>query len=249
MESAVSFPENWNAPQELRQALPRETHISGQGMVTVVLWLVLLAAAVFLYFVFHHEAASRQAQNDQLRTEGREASGEIARLWRTGGKSSENMVEYFFTADGVRIRGETSVPGRYWAGIQKAGFLPIRYLPSNPAINHPAAWGWPVTPLWAQLLGPGLIVAVSLLFPSRLWRQAKLAAEGVAAAGVVTRCSATRRGWWTRYQFRTKDGALVAGGYKSGRRFAPGATVCVLYLADHPRRNSIYPLALYRVAQ
>jgi hypothetical protein len=51
-----------------------------------------------------------------------------------------------------------------------------------------------------------------------------------------------------RYQFRTPDGAVLKGRDRISGRTEPGATVCVLYLPDSPKRNYIYPMTLYRVA-
>ena len=66
------------------------------------------------------------AQSELLRTQGKDAHGEIVRLWRRD-RGRIPMVGYAFTANGVRLTGESSVPSGMWAGVQKAGFMPVRY--------------------------------------------------------------------------------------------------------------------------
>jgi hypothetical protein len=248
MEPTVAFPRNWTPPRELRGALPRETHISGRGMFNIVLGSVFLIAAVYLGVWMHDEGERQAAKTATLHAQGQEVTGEINKLWLRD-KGSEPMVGYAFTANGVRITGEATVPKDRWPGIRKAGFLPVRFLPSNPAVNHPSAWDEAGMPAWFPFVMPlmWLVASVLLLISQR--RQRQVAAEGVPAAGVVTSCSRIKGGWAARYQFRTNDGLIAKGRNKVPSRVEAGATVCVLYLPRNPRRCYIYPLSLYRVVQ
>jgi hypothetical protein len=246
MDPTVSFPADWKPPRELARALPRETRISGRGMAVAIAALVLLVAAVAVYLVLHNQARQQAAHSEELRTVGREASGEIERLWHEG-KASVPMVTYAFTADGARILGESSVPAALWADLRKAGFLPVRYLPSNPTVNHPAAWAAAATPAWLAFFFPAWLAAGGIFLLTSLKRQAEMAAEGVAAVGVVTRCFRVKAGWRVRYQFRAQEGAVSKGSDQVLHRPEVGATVCVLYLPRNPRRNRVYPMLLYRV--
>jgi hypothetical protein len=246
MDPTVSFPTNWSPPPELRRAIPREKHLSGRAKLKVILGGVFLIAAVVMGFWLHNEGAQDTAQTQLLRTQGQEANGEITKLWHRD-RGRGNMVSYAFTANGVRIRGEASVPKERWASIQKAGFLPVRFLPSNPAINHPAAWDETSVPDWFPILVPSMWAVGSLILLISLLRQGKVAAEGVPVAGVVTKCFRIKGGWATRYQFRANDGTVVNGRDRVYSRLEPGATVCVMYLPENPRRNYLYPMSLYRI--
>jgi hypothetical protein len=245
MEPEVAFPENWKSPPELARALPRDVRLTGRGIFSAVIAVVLLVGAVPLFLFLRGQDQQRVERTRLLRTEGQAAEGEIVRLWHEG-KYATPMVRYAFTAGGLRIQGQSSVPKDRWDRIRIAGFLPVRYLPSNPKINHPAAWDEPSDPAWLALLCPLILAGCGLGVLWNLRRQAGVVAEGQPAPGSVTACYRIRGGWVIRYRFRTKEGA-VAKGSSRGRRQEIGATVCVLYLRDNPGRSLMYPGCLYRV--
>lgn len=250
MDPKVSFPENWSPPPELGRALPRETSMTGRGTFEVILAVVLLVAAIPVFLLVRNQDAQQAARTKALRVGGREASGQIVRLWHKlghKGRSSTAMVTYEFTADGGRFTGNCSVPKELWDGFQEAGLLPVRYLPANPNINHPLAWEESPTPVWITVLFPVVLAAGGIALLMSLRGQAEVAAEGMPAVGVVTRCYRVKRGWVVRYQFRTQDGPIFQGSSQVGRRVEAGASVCVLYLARNPRRNQTYPLCSYKV--
>jgi hypothetical protein len=247
METSVAFPENWTPPRELTRALPRETQLSGRGKLMAVMGWIFLMASIPVYILMQNQDRERTARVEALRTQGREANGEIVRLWHSSGKSHTPMVSYAFTANGVRLHGESSVPGDSWDGIQKVGFLPIRYLPSNPATNHPAAWEESGPPAWMTFIFPVILVVAGAFMLWNLRRQSQVAAEGVPAAGVVTKCFRVKNGWVVRYQFRVKDGTVGFGRDQVHRKLEAGAAVCVLYLPEKPGRCFLYPMCSYRV--
>ena len=246
MDPQFPIPENWTPPRELTRSLPRETQLTARGRFMLVMSWMFLLAAVPLYVWMHNDVVQKTQRNTLLRTQGQEVNGEISRLW-SGDRGREHMVGYAFTANGVRLRGEASVPADKWAGIQKTGFLPVRYLPSNPAINHPAAWETS-TNIWLPLIAPAILAAGGAFLFWTLRRQNQLTAEGVAAPGVVVRCVRVKNGWMVRYQFRVKGGAIEKGRSQTNRKFEAGAPVCILYRSDNPRRNDLYPGCSYRVA-
>jgi hypothetical protein len=246
MDPEVTFPQNWTAPRELKSALPRQTRFSGRGMFNIILSVVFLFAALFLGLWLKNEASKDTAHTRQLHAQGQEASGEINKLWES---KSARMVAYEFTANGARIHGESEVPDKMWAGVRRAGFLPVRYLPSDPTVNHPAAWDAERLPEWFPVVIPLLWVLGSGFLLFNLRRQGKVATDGVPAAGVVTKCRRVKGGWAARYQFRTPEGAIAKGRDRVYSKLEPGSSVCVLYLPDNPRRNHIYPLCLYTVNQ
>jgi hypothetical protein len=246
MDPQFAIPENWTAPRELSRALPRETQLTGRGKFKLVMAWIFLIAAIPLYIWMHNDLVQKTAQNELLRTQGVEAKGEIAKLW-TRDRGRVPMVGYAFTANGVRLRGEASVPSNLWAGMQKAGFLPVRYLPSNPAINHPAAWDATTSPVWLPFVFPAMLAAGGAFLLWNLHRQSQLVAEGVPAPGLVTKCIRIKNGWIVRYQFRLQDGTAASGRGRTYKKLEAGAPVCVLYRAENPRWNQLYPGCMYRV--
>ena len=247
MDTQVAFPENWTPPRELTRALPRETQLTARGKFMAIMAWILLMAAVPLCLWMQSQNAERTSRIELLRTQGIETKGEIARLWHSSGKSHTPMVGYAFTANGVRLKGQSSVPGDLWDGIQKAGFLPVRYVPSNPAINHPAAWEESGNPAWLPFFFAAILVAGGGFLLWNLHRQSQVTAEGLPAAGVVTKCFRVKNGWVVRYQFRMKNGTVGSGRDQVYRKLEAGSAVCVLYLPEKPGRCLLYPACSYRV--
>jgi hypothetical protein len=246
MEAKVSFPANWAPPRELARALPREVSMSVRGTFMAILSVVFLVATVPLFIFVRNQDLRQAAPGELLRTQGREAQGEVTRLWRQTNPNTP-MVTYEFSAGDRRLEGNASVPEKLWNAVRKAGFLPIRYLPSDPSINHPVAWQDPPPPVWLPFFLPAFLVGCSIVLVVSLRRQARLAAEGCPSVGVVTGCYRVKRRWSVRYQFRTKDGVTAKGSSRLDHPLDTGAAICVLHLPENPRRNQIYPLPLYRV--
>jgi hypothetical protein len=164
-----------------------------------------------------------------LRAQGREATAKIVRLWRTQGKGATDMVTCVFSAGSARVQGDCEVPCRFWAGLHKGADRPFRYLSSDPAVNHPAAWDENTEPMF-MAIGPA----------------------GASRGGQPL--SADRgRAARTSCGLRTVRASIVDMYYrlKTGRAVKPApneewdgdhAAVCVLYTPQNPARDSLYPL-------
>ena len=246
IDGTVSFPENWTPPRELTRALPRETRILGLGRLQAILgWGMLLGAAVF-FLAVRTEGQHQAARIEMLRTQGRETDSRITSLWRRG-KSSTPMVAYAFTVNGARISGDSEAPRSLWLRMRVADHLPVRFVPSNPAVNHPTEWAEVANPAWLPFLLPALFVPLGIFVLRSLKQQRRLVAEGMPAAGAITGCYRTKNGWLAHYQFRTKDGAVVRGRSQVYSKFAEGTAVCVLYLPEKPQKSQLYLTSAYKV--
>jgi hypothetical protein len=123
----------------------------------------------------------------------------------------------------------------------------VRYLPSDPAVNHPRGWQEKPMPVWIPyLVAAGLAVAGWLAMRGIL-SQKRLLAEGRPAPALVTRHTRTQHGKTMHYEFVLLSGAIAKG--RSGPARKPpavGSTICVLYDPENPRRNAPYPLSLVK---
>jgi hypothetical protein len=246
MDPSVSFPAGWTAPPELMGALPRETRMSKDGIWAAMRAAFLLLAAIAIVLLSCNMEASEIARRAALRRDGREAIGEVKDLQHVWG--SAHTVSYAFNANGVALTGKSSAPEHIWSGLRKALPLTVRFLPSNPAINHPAAWEESVLSDWFTFAIAPLSAGAGILVLLQLRRQRQLVAKGVPAAGVVTKRSRNSRGlWWVFYEFRTEDGRVAKGSDRACLEI--GATICVLYLPQDPRRNQGYLGSWYRPAR
>jgi hypothetical protein len=241
------FPENWMPPRELAGGLPRKKHLTPRGVFAFIFALALTPGAVFAFTAFHMAQRQSGDTNDNLRLHGQDATARIIRLWHTKGRGSSEVVTYVFSAGGKRVQGDCDVPLRVWDSMRIGADLPVRYVPSDPAVNHPSAWEESTVPMWVAIGLPSIPAAISLCLLIVVMRRGQLAAYGVPAPGIVSLSYQMKTGWGVRYRFRTAEGAVVSGRDQSDRGYEAGAHVCVLYMPRHPNRNSLYPLTLYRV--
>jgi len=247
MDQTVSFPEHWAQPAELAQALPREMRITGLGIFKVAFSILVVIGAVVLFNLMEREGSDLVARNKALREQGEQTTGEITQLWHQD-RARIPMLAYAFTAKGVRFHGAAEVPKGLWDRIRVAGMLPIRYLPSDPNINHPAEWVETGAGSWFPFIFCPLLLLSAAFFAFNVQKQGKLLANGLPAPAVITRCYRVKGGWAATYQFRTKDGAVLGGRCSVTRKLEKGAVISVLYDPEKPTRNRVYPMDAYRVA-
>src|SRR5450631_670815 len=150
--------ESNDIPAELRGPTPRSVRLSGTG------WLNLLAAAFFLGLgvvgtiaiveKVLHDAATQKA----LRQNAGESVAKVTDIW-----ASRRRVSYSFSVDGISFTGKSEVPTDNLRNLHTDDSLPVRYIPANPNINHPAAWeDPPYSTLWLLYL-PGTPMFIGLM--------------------------------------------------------------------------------------
>jgi hypothetical protein len=188
----------------------------------------------------------------------------VGEITRTRKMKNSEIVYYTFSVSGRSYTGEAELPWELRDDVERSNSLTVRYLPADPDVNHPAAWEWSFfwLPLSTDLVHLPEFGKESEWFPALpifgpfgfvvlmgLRSERKLLAEGVPATGLVTECArGTRGGYRVKYEFRAEDGRVVQGRCGSERREI-GATICVLYLRQDPRRNQPYSRRNYCVAE
>jgi hypothetical protein len=236
-------------PRELTSPVPRKLRLSGKGSQTAFRATLMFAIAFALTLWYSFDAVQQMRHRAVLRQDGSTTTGEITRLWSSG-RGAYHKVSYTFTVNGSLFTGEAQVPKDFWDGLQGAGSLPVRYVPTNPVINHPNSWEWSALQKWDAIFAGILSAAFGLFFFLDLYLGWRLCARGLAVSGVVTACSPNRKGrFQVKYEFRTKDGSMMAGSGLSPDAEAIGACITAIYLPQSPRQNALYPFANYRVVQ
>ncbi|MGA2349187.1 MAG: DUF3592 domain-containing protein [Terracidiphilus sp.] len=238
MDSNFSVAEASIIPSELTGRLPRRTRIE-KPMQWAVIVTILLGIAVAIFLWAGRFAVQLMQTRTALRHESSETTGVVEELLKT-------RVKYSFVVNGRSFTGSASRPG---LKLRESDPLTIRYLPSNPAVNHPAAWEEPIDAAWFPFLIPTVLVLtlMGLMFNMRSIR--RLLVEGRPAVAVVTKRSrGARGGVYVVYEFRTEDGRVMTGTWGESPEEI-GANLCVLYLPQNPRRNMRYPSSDYRVVQ
>jgi hypothetical protein len=178
MDPQFAFPENWTAPRELTRALPRETSMTGRGIFMAIDGVDVPDRPRSPCTWMHNQPVqTASAQNEALRTQGREAH----RRDRAAVAPRQGAAYPWWAMRsppmGSAFTGESSVPEGIWAGVQKAGFLPVRYLPSDPKYQPSGRLGGRTTePAWVPFLsssdaGGGRRLSLINLRRQALWRR------------------------------------------------------------------------------
>lgn len=240
----------WTPPKELTGSVPREIRLSSGGYVVAVLAVLLIlggiGAGIALSAVGRREAAVQM----KLAREGQEAEARVTRVWRASDKEHVPMVAYQFEVDGRQYGDNVKVPLRIWKLLAVGSPLAVRFLPADPLISHPLDWRKERMPVWAPFLVGSMFSGIGVGLVFLLKREAGLLSEGRPAPAIVTKYSHGQHGSKNvHYEFRLLSGSLAKGKSGPTRKLpAIGATICVLYDRDNPRRNRAYPFEMVRVA-
>jgi hypothetical protein len=236
---------HWTPPDGLEFCRSRQVRWTAAGKtvfaLAVAFFVGALAGGVALSVL-----ASRQAEELRLfREQGVDTQGRIARLWRSGDEGHTRRVAYLFNVQGRTYPGLAELPHSVWKNLQVGSDLAVRYLPSNPAVSYPLGREPGPMPMWVSCLVAASLAAVGGLLMLLLRRQSWLLAQGRPALAVVTRHTKTDKGTVAHYEFVMLSGSVAKGRRGPSRRPpAIGATFCVFYDPDSPRRNAPYPLPL-----
>jgi len=237
-------------PVELAGPVPRKVRLNlsdgGVRFMSMIVLCCFVGGSIALGWNCYHDIGQFQSRAT-LRANHSESVGEVTGF--SYGRYSPTNVYYTFTANGTIYSGEATEPfnGVTGAPLNKGGEIPIRFLPSNPAINHPDGWEW--SPGWFYLAGEAFFIALGAAVLVVLLRDRKLARHGKAVAGLVVSCVRKDPSFRVEYEFRTEDGASMRGKSESTDEYGSGAKVWILYLPRKPDRNQIYPMAYHSVVE
>jgi hypothetical protein len=234
-------------PPELSGSVPRSIRLSDRSRSMPVVLGLLIGVTVVIWSLYGKHVINQVQQRSLLREEGVEAQAEITSLKRAG--RGPWVVKYTFAANDQNISGMADVPPESKGGLSGSSFLAIRYLPSNPAINHPAAWEWSLSSEW---LGIGVLMCLPTLFcmtAADAYKNRKLLVWGRPVTGTVTKCSRTRGAYSVKYEFCTETGELVKGSGESLGRREIGECIWILFLTKNPHRNGPYPFSDFCVKE
>jgi hypothetical protein len=232
-------------PDELAGPLPRKVEMDSNDarfLLAVVLIFVVGGAIFCGWYIF--DSINQAHQRAALRSDGRDVVGEVTGL--PTGRGTE-YVKYSFTFKGKDFSGKARIPGHSGIVLNVRDHILIRFLPSNPAVNHPDAWEWSAlmdTVPVGFFAFFALITVVGLIFTRR---ERRLVREGVAVRGAVTSCTRNDGQFKLKYEFRTEEGILMTGSSSCKNSYETGTCIWILYLPQRPQRNCSYPLPGYSI--
>ena len=249
MDPADSSRMTLEAPSELVGPLPRAVTLNDRDgrYALIVVLLFFVGGSIWLGWMGYDDV---QQFKDRalLRSDGRIVVGEVTGF--SSSRSGPTKVHYTFILGGVIHTGEAAEAVRWGPGLtlHTSDRILVRFLPSDPAINHPDAWEWSIAVGWSSVAFQvffWLIGAFTLFY---LCRCRILPRKGNVAAGIVTRCVRKNDSFHIEYDFRIADGTSMKGSSDRNKEYETGATVWVLYLPKRPLRNDLYPVPLFDIA-
>jgi hypothetical protein len=239
--------ESWTPPDGLGYSSLRPVQLTGAGIALLVVAGSMLLGAVAAGIGLNTSARQQAKDHRLLEEQGVITDAQITRLWRSGGEDRQYWVAYRFTAQERAYDMRKKVPTRIWQKLTTGSSLPVRFLPSDPKVNHPNGWNDIPTPVWVPYLVSGALAAIASVLTILLRIQMRLLTEGRPAPGIVTGLRRTRDGTVIRYEFKLLNGATAKGRGQSRRPPAIGSPICVLYDPENPCRNAPYPLKLVKL--
>jgi hypothetical protein len=249
MEDQAQFQqaeESWTPPPELSGPTPRRLKWTIGGTLSLVLSFLI----VFFGFGLVFNAYDAANQDHRLKDEGKEMDAIVTRTWQESIKTIHYKVAYEFSAGGHTVRGESEIPRRKWQALTAGSHLPVKYVPSEPAINRAAVAYERLVPYWVPLVAFVCWIGMVALAVFPIRKERRLLKYGQQAAGVITNNPTGRRpkyGYVVKYEFQLPGGSTVIGKTQRDGWFHSGQTVCVIYDPKRPRRNGLYPLRLSRI--
>jgi len=238
--------DHWTPPDSLGYSSLRPVRLTTKGKALIVIAVGFVIGAVAVGVLLERKVQREAAERTLLTDQGIVADAVVTRVWRGGDKNSEHRVTYRFEYGARTYSRSVGTPVRIWRTLAPGADLPVRFVPSRPAINHPVAWPQNGLPFWFPYFLAAMTTVPAFLLPIPVRYEARLLAEGRPAPGRVTgfkRDKAIR----VQYEFRLLNGAVAKGKVNRSKPPVIGAPLCVLYDPENPRRNAIYPLSLVRL--
>jgi hypothetical protein len=246
-EDLSALQQTWRAPLELTQSGSRNVRLSAGGIVFACFAALMFAGAIAAGVGLSRLSARQQRERESLRNAGVEVPAVITRHWHTGGKDDTPKIAYEFAYGERTYHGSSDTPRRIWRSLSVGSPIAVRVVPLNPELNHPAEWESDGIPRVLPGILAALLVMIGMLMVFVIRREMRLLSEGRPAPGRVTKCRRVKDGHMLRYEFLTLDGSVVNGRGDARKAQPIGATLCVLYDRDNPKRNAPYPMKLVRI--
>jgi hypothetical protein len=244
--SVESLSKGWVAPPELNRSIPREVRLTTRGVAMTVLALNLGLIGMGGGLALGYYGQHIREKVGLIQTTGKTAQGVVTRLWRIGGKSPSDRVEYQFDHPGGTVTNSAELSGEHWMALSVGSPIAIQYLPSDPSQNFPVDDPTGGPPLAAAAFIGALTMFAAVMTYRRVVIERRALETFRPAPGRVTR---NWRGKSNQisYEFAGMDRSPTTG-RACYPRTEVGTPICVLYDPENPRKSVLYPCQLVVVA-
>ncbi len=231
--------------EELNAGVPRRVFLYSNDSQFLLTAIVFLVGGGLVWFTsFGYLTMQKVQHRKALSRQGQVTAATVTRI--LSGHSLTAV--YAFQAAGAAYRGKAKIPEGQRPVPRVGEQLSVLFLPSDPSVNHPRDWVW-----WTGWdLFPHIIMmfftSLGLTLVGVLYRDRRLARLGWVTEGTVTSCVPDKKRFTVGFEFRTDRNERFEGSTSDCEdEYKAGSKIRVIYLRHHPRRNSAYPMDLYRV--
>ena len=198
-------------PRELTGALPRKTMITGIGIQAIVATTVMMLMPVVLLVVISVSNMKGIRTRDALRSGSSETVGEVV-------ETRKSVVHYTFSVNGAMFSGNAPMPSGLSPALRHFDLIPIRYLPANPAVNHPAAWEWNSFRNWPAFFFPFVFYVPGIAMTGTSERRGDCWPKGFPLLRQSRDARVADTGSGRRSNFARRTGLLQRGAEDTTRR-------------------------------
>lgn len=239
-------------PPELERSRPRDVRLTSAGRALVGVTWLLVAAAIVVALLLRGEARRQAATAVALDTRGVSGEAVVDRVWLKSSDDKPPFVAVHFDAAGTRVARERQMQLAAWRELRVGSRVPVRYLPDDPRTFELAGARNSQLPAWVPYFAGTPLVVFAIVCAVTVRRQRFLLSEGRPGPAVVTAARKRHGSHGRSHHEMTYQFPLLGGGVATGRAQAPGttavgATICVVYDPDDPRRSRPYPFSLVAV--
>jgi len=227
--------------REINAEIPRKVRQSADTKTALTFALFVFGIFMFLTVWYVYSKVQEARHIEAVSRVGLDAPALVTKVLPSRHGSS---VYYSFRFEGAVYQGEVNSEDMIW-DAHVGENIPIRFLPSDPSVNHPTPWDlwmWPdfvyVTVLLVSFGAFAKIVVFS-------YRERRLARIGWVTEGEVIACAPKGKSFRVDYEFYDDNHAQFDGANEDSDEYKSGSSIRVIYLRKNPKKNDTYPMSSY----
>jgi hypothetical protein len=230
--------------REINAMIPRKVCQSADTKTALTFALFVFGIFAILTAWYVHSKVREARQIEAVRREGLDAP---ARVTKVRSSRHGKWVYYSFRFGGAVYQGEVFSGDMIW-DAHVGENIPIRFLPSDPSVNHPTPWDlW----VWSDLVFVTVLLVSFGAFARIVvffYRERRLARIGWVTEGEIIACAPKGNSFRVDYEFFDENHTQFDGANENSDEYKSGSSIRVIYLRKNPKRNDTYPMSSYETA-
>jgi uncharacterized protein DUF3592 len=230
--------------REINARIPRKVRPSAETKTALKPALFVFGVLVVLTVWYVHSKVQEERHIEAVSREGLDAPARVTKVLHGRHGSS---VYYSFRFGGAVYQGEVNSDDMIW-DAHVGENIPIRFLPSDPSVNHPTPWSlW----VWSDFVFVTFLLVsfgAAAKLAVFLYLERRLARLGWVTDGEVIACAPKGSRFRVDYEFFDENHTQFDGANEDSDEYKTGSSIRVIYLRTNPKRNDTYPMSSYQTA-